>query len=178
MALEVVMGKTAKAKKAKKAKGLGRPRIEIAPELLNKLAEVGCSQAEIASMLRRSGVAVDKKTIQRRLAETDYRDQWEDGVNALRVKLRSRMVAQAMMMNGPGVHQAQYLSKQYLGMSEKIEHSGKIDSHVEVESARDSLTRKLDSLAKRLGGGTAGATEAGDPPPLPHKSVRNGGGKS
>lgn len=172
------MGKVVKRKKLKKAKAVrGRPRIEVDPELLNRLAEIGCSQAEIATMLRRSGVQIDKKTIQRRLAEPDYREQWEDGVNALRIKLRSRMVQQAMMMNGPGVHQAQYLSKQYLGMSEKIEHSGKIDGHVEVENARDSLTRKLESLSKRLRSGTARAAGADGVAALAEKLVRDRSGQ-
>lgn len=157
---------------AKRKKAVvSRQRIEIDLKLIVGLAELGCSQAEIASMLRRSGLQVDAKTIERRMKEPRYAFAWSDGQNAMRVKLRSRMLAQAMMMNGAGVQQSQFLAKQFLGMKDKIEHSGQIDSTIEVESARDRLSRKLDSLAKRLAGGATGAATAISPPPLPEKSV-------
>ncbi len=157
--------------KKKKAK-IGRPRIPIDLKLLERLAEVGCSQEEIASMLRRSGLQIDAVTIRRRLKDPVFATAWQDGMNAMKVKLRSRMLAQAMMMNSGGVQQSQFLAKQYLGMKDKVEHSGQIDGNIEVsESVHDRLARKLDTLAKRLHGRAASAAEAVGPAALPEKSV-------
>lgn len=112
-------------------------------------------------MLRDSGMQVCVKTIARRLKDPKYREQWENGIKVRDAKLRSRMWLQAMMMNGPGVHQAQFLAINYLGMTNKIEHSGQIDAHVEVESARDRLTRKLDTIAKRIARRAVGVAAEG-----------------
>lgn len=141
------------AAKKKPKRKTNASRIDIDMALLGKLAAAGCTIVEIASMLRRSGLEVSSKTIQRRLQEPAYREFWEDGQNALNVLIRSTMVAQSRMMNGPGVHQAQFLAINRLGMSNKIEHSGSIDSHIEIDSARDRLTRKLATISQRITSG-------------------------
>lgn len=142
-------------------KMIGRPRIEIDLKLLNLLAEAGCSIEEIASMLRKSGAKVSSKTIKNHLQEPEYREAWEDGQNVGKVSLRSRMVQQSKLMNSAGVAMSIHLSKHWLGMTEKsaIEHSGRIDSSVEVTS-RERVYRRIDGLAERIKGRVAGLAAA------------------
>jgi hypothetical protein len=146
----------------------GRPRKELDLQLLAILAEAGASQAEIAAMissqaLKLGGEPIDLRTVKRRLKEPEYHEAWENGVNVGKAKLRLQMVKQSKLMNSAGVSMAQFLAINWLGMtSRSVEHSGRIDSSVEVSSARERVNRKLDSLAERIAGRVAGiAASAG-----------------
>lgn len=122
-------------------------------EAIGNLGEMGCSQEEIAAMLTKMGVACHRATLQRHLASNPkLREVYDVGVLSGKVRLRSRMVKQAQMMNGAGVHQSQFLAKNWLGMKDKLEvdHKGNIDSHVELSTARQRVTAKLEALEKRL----------------------------
>ena len=156
----------------------GRPRIEIDLLLLGRLAEVGCSVDEIAAMLRRSGLQVDARTIKRRLNEPKYRDAWDEGQHVGKAMLRSRMVALSRntAAPGPAVQMSIHLSKHWLGMTDKaaLELSGRIDSDVQVTSARDRVLRKLDTLAERIQSRVAGIATAAGAGKAPAAANRDG----
>ncbi len=102
---------------------MARPRIVISPETLRSLAAINCSIEEAASFLR-----TVKRTLLRRLKDSEEcRAAWESGRNEGKVGLRRVMWAQAQLMNSAGVHQAQFLAKNWLGMSDKqaVELTGK-----------------------------------------------------
>ncbi len=141
-------------KKKSKNRQAVQPRVELDMKLLRLLAEDGCSIDEIVAMLRRCGATVGRETVKRRLAEPAYREAWEDGVMAGKAMLRSNMMKQAKMMNSAGVSMAQHLSRTYLGMNDKVEHSGHVE--VEVRIARDTLAAKLETLYQRINGGEGG----------------------
>lgn len=113
--------------------------------------------------LKLGGEPIDLRTVKRRLKEPEYHEAWENGVNVGKAKLRLQMVKQSKLMNSAGVSMAQFLAINWLGMtSRSVEHSGRIDSSVEVSSARERVNRKLDSLAERIAGRVAGiAASAG-----------------
>lgn len=131
----------------------GRPRIDIDLNLLKNLAALGCSIEETAQMLRNSGLQVDAKTIQRRLKEEPYRDAMEQGVATRNFKLRSTMVKQSMLMNSAGVQMSIYLSKNFLGMTDKssLELMGKDGGPIETRdtSARETIASRIARIAAR-----------------------------
>lgn len=141
----------AKAKTSEEtANKMGRPRIEIDLVLLQRLAETGCSIAEVAAMLRRSGLQVDMRTLKRRLTEADYRSAWEEGQLIGKVRLRSQMMKLATMTSHPNaaVQMCQFLARNWLGMNDKT--SIELTGAIEVSSARERLTRKIDALSERI----------------------------
>ncbi len=115
-------------------------------------------------MLSKMGIACHRATLQRHLASNpQMREVYDAGVLSGKVRLRSRMFKQAQMMNGAGVHQSQFLAKNWLGMKDKLEvdHKGNVDSHVELTTARQRVTAKLEALEKRLASrGLIGGQEA------------------
>jgi len=108
------------------------------------------------------GVPIDLRTIKRRLSEPEYRDAWENGVNVGKARLRLQMLKQSKLMNSAGVSMAQFLAVNWLGMTNKssVEHSGRVDSAVEVSSARERVNRKLDSIGERISSRVAGIAAA------------------
>lgn len=125
-------------------------------EAIAELAAMGCSQDEIASMVSKLGIKCSRATLQRRLADDPkLREVYDAGVLTGKVRLRSRMFKQAQMMNGAGVHQSQFLAKNWLGMTDRVDlnHSGKIETDgSSTSTARERVTAKLESLEKRLQG--------------------------
>lgn len=161
--------------KTTKKKSRGRPRIELDHPLLMTLASAGCSIDEIAAMLRRSGVQLDMRTLKRRLTEPDYRAAWEEGQLIGKASLRSQMVRQSKLMNGAGVNMAIHLSKHWLGMTERslLELTGRVDSTVEVTTARERVTRKINTLAERIARRVAGLAAASGATAVPGQPVGN-----
>ncbi|GEM_PF-6059660 len=108
------------------------------------------------------GDAIDARTIKRRLKEPEYHEAWQNGVNVGKARLRLQMVKQSKLMNSAGVSMAQFLAVNWLGMTNKssVEHSGRVDSAVEVSSARERVNRKLDSIAERIASRVAGIAAA------------------
>jgi hypothetical protein len=144
------------AKRTKKKKAAKSRRINLTVdhfETIGKLASVGCSQEDIVTMLDGMGLKLSVDTLQRRLKDTpQFAKAYERGLVQRNVKLRSRMMQQAMMMNGAGVHMAQFLAVNFLGMSHKIERkqNGSTEAHVKLTTARERIAAKLEAISQRL----------------------------
>lgn len=126
----------------------GRGRVFIDAEILRGLAQIQCTIAEAAAVLK-----VTKRTLLRRLEEPKFKEVWVRGQAEGCASLRRLQFRHAKMPNSAGVSMTIHLSKHHLGQTEKaaIELSGRVDSTVEVNtSARDRVNAKLDTLAKRI----------------------------
>lgn len=130
----------------------GRKRAFINKEVLKALATIGATQEEICAGLVAVGCTLNVRTLKRRLQEDEFREIVEQGQAELRLSLRRLQLRHAKMPNSAGVQMTIHLSKHVLGQTEKaaLELSGKVDSHVEVSSARDRVFRKLDNIAERI----------------------------
>ena len=96
-----------KAIVAKKTNGAGRPKILINIKSVAKLAQMGCTQEEIGSVL-----GISARTLQRNYADIIWANR-EKGKASLRKKMWDKAIKQdstAMMM---------WLSKNYLGMKDR-----------------------------------------------------------
>lgn len=95
---------------------MARPRLEIDPKQVEKLAKIGCSYAEIAAVMNCSA-----DTLERRFAVA-IKDGHEHRNSSLR-----RKQYQIAMTGHPTM--LIWLGKQFLGQSDKneIDHSGSID---------------------------------------------------
>ena len=89
---------------------MARPQKEIDTEQLNKLAAMQCTLQEIADWFN-----VDKSTISRRFATNVTK-----GKSRGKISLRRAMYTKAL---GGNVTMCIWLSKQYLGMKERVETS-------------------------------------------------------
>ncbi len=89
---------------------MARPQKEIDVEQLDKLAAMQCTLQEIADWFN-----VDKSTISRRFATNITK-----GKSKGKISLRRAMYTKAL---GGNVTMCIWLSKQYLGMKERIESS-------------------------------------------------------
>lgn len=92
-----------------KTKVMGRPRKEVDMALVGRLAEIQCTEEEIASVL---AISVDTLTRQPTFAEV-YKTAKEKGKSSLRRiqwKLAENNTAMAI-----------WLGKQYLGQTDKVE---------------------------------------------------------
>lgn len=98
---------------------MARPRKMIDESLLRKLAVIHCNQEEMASVL---GVSVD--TLQRR-----YAAQIKEGRAEGKMSLRRKMWE--MALNG-NVALLIWLSKNELGMSDKVEQKQEVQAKVEA----------------------------------------------
>ena len=88
----------------------GRPKAKIDTEVLNKLAAMQCTLEEIANWF-----GVNKSTISRRFATNITK-----GKSKGNISLRRAMYSKALEGN---VTMCIWLSKQYLGMKERVETS-------------------------------------------------------
>jgi len=94
---------------------IGRPPIEVDEDLIEKLASIHCTMAEIASTV---GCSVD--TLERRFAETIKRGKDKGKSSLRRIMWKKAQEGNPTMMI--------WLSKQHLGMSDKIEEKLDIDA--------------------------------------------------
>ena len=85
----------------------GRPKAKIDTEVLNKLAAMQCTLEEIANWF-----GVNKSTISRRFATNITK-----GKSKGKISLRRAMYSKALEGN---VTMCIWLSKQYLGMKERV----------------------------------------------------------
>ena len=95
-----------KAIMSKKSNGAGRPRIFIDPKIIANLAQIGCTQEEIGSV-----VGISARTLQRR-----YADLVEENKNIGKASLRKRMWKCALNGNP---NMMVWLSKNALGMKDR-----------------------------------------------------------
>lgn len=91
---------------------MGRPRKQIDTALVQKLAEMGCTLAEIAAF---PGVDCDKSTLSRRFATVI-----DKGRSIGNISIRRKQFEVAMAGN---VAMLIWLGKQWLGQADKIEQA-------------------------------------------------------
>ena len=98
-----------KAKKAKKADKVGRPKVIIDLEILKNLASIGCPDYEIASVLN-----ISARTLKRNYAEII--DQYKEKGKA---SLRKKMWDKAVKKDNTNMQI--WLSKNYLGFKDRTQ---------------------------------------------------------
>lgn len=89
---------------------MARPRLEIDPDLVEKLASIQCTMIEMAAIV---GCSVD--TLERRFADTIKKGQEKGKMSLRRAMFQKANEGNATLMI--------WLSKQHLGMVDKVEHA-------------------------------------------------------
>ena len=96
-----------KAIMSKKSNGAGRPRIIIDPKIIANLAQIGCTQEEIGSV-----VGISARTLQRNYADIIWANR-EKGKASLRKKMWDKALTK------DNTNMQVWLSKNYLGMKDR-----------------------------------------------------------
>jgi len=96
-----------KAIMSKKSNGAGRPRILIDPKIIANLAQIGCTQEEIGSV-----VGISARTLQRNYADIVWANR-EKGKASLRKKMWDKALTK------DNTNMQVWLSKNYLGMKDR-----------------------------------------------------------
>ncbi len=96
-----------KAIMSKKSNGAGRPRILIDPKIIANLAQIGCTQEEIGSV-----VGISARTLQRNYADIVWANR-EKGKASLRKKMWDKAIKKDSTV------MQTWLSKNYLGMKDR-----------------------------------------------------------
>ena len=96
-----------KAIMSKKRNGAGRPRIFIDPKIIANLAQIGCTQEEIGSV-----VGISARTLQRNYADIIWANR-EKGKASLRKKMWDKALTK------DNTNMQVWLSKNYLGMKDR-----------------------------------------------------------
>ena len=96
-----------KAIMSKKSNGAGRPKLNIDVNILSSLAQIGCTQEEMASV-----VGISARTLQRNYAEIVDKNR-EKGKASLRKKMWDKAVTK------DNTNMQIWLSKNYLGMKDR-----------------------------------------------------------
>ena len=96
-----------KAIMSKKSNGAGRPRILIDPKIIANLAQIGCTQEEIGSV-----VGISARTLQRNYADIIWANR-EKGKASLRKKMWDKAIKKDSTV------MQTWLSKNYLGMKDR-----------------------------------------------------------
>ena len=92
---------------SKKSNGAGRPRIIIDPKIIANLAQIGCTQEEIGSV-----VGISARTLQRNYADIVWANR-EKGKASLRKKMWDKALTK------DNTNMQVWLSKNYLGMKDR-----------------------------------------------------------
>ncbi len=121
---------------------------DIAPETVERLAQIGATQREMANFF-----GVDIATMERRLADPQYRAFLNAGDANLNISLRRKQVEMALAGDRTMLI---WLGKQRLGQADKLEHSGGVENTLNV-NASDSL----ETLRARVAGIAEREREAG-----------------
>ena len=96
-----------KAIMSKKSNGAGRPRIFIDPKIIANLAQIGCTQEEIGSV-----VGISARTLQRNYADIIWANR-----EKCKASLRKKMWDKALTKDNTNMQV--WLSKNYLGMKDR-----------------------------------------------------------
>ena len=113
---------------------MARPQKEINPVLVEKLARIGCTLGEIATI-----VECSEDTLERR-----YADEMRKGRDTLKMRLRRKQVLVAMRGN---VAMLIWLGKQMLGQVDRQEITErKIDVAILTESELEAIA-SLESVS-------------------------------
>lgn len=113
---------------------MARPVKEIDPKQLESLAAIHCSNEEMASVL-----GVHKRTLERRYAAVIAQ-----GRNKGKMSLKRKRYDVAMQGNVPMLI---WLSKQFLGETDKVSSDITEKSHVILEAQLDARCEELEALA-------------------------------
>jgi len=164
------MAKKKKAKGSNDEAATGRPKVKIDRDRLLALAKIQATEEEAAAFF-----GCTKRTIINRLKEPALLQAWTDGKALGRISLRRRCWHLAHMDTSGGVTMAIHLSKHWLGQTERaaLELSGPGGAPIEVSSARERVTRKLDALSERIARRVDGLAAAAGAKALPREPVRN-----
>lgn len=105
-------------------RGRGQPKKELSTESVRKLCAMQCTDAELAAFFD-----VSRKTIERRKKDDpEFAEAMEHGRAKGRASLRHAMFQQALGDLDKGIRPNPimqiWLSKQHLGMKDKVEHAG------------------------------------------------------
>ena len=117
--------------------GAGRPKTEINSDLLGKLAAIPriiVTNEQIVDMLCASGNKVSLSTLQRYINKThgvNFDQYREQKASTWKASLFSNMLSLALKGN---VVMSIWLSKQYLGMSDKLESKTEVAATVKQET--------------------------------------------
>ena len=125
-----------KAQTQKKQNVVGRPRIKLDIEILKNLASIGCPTYEIASVL-----GVSARTLERNYAEII--DQYKEKGKA---SLRKKMWDKAVKKDNTNMQI--FLSKNYLGMSDKIYNTNVTEPLPLIIEAQAEEVKDLDGKEK------------------------------
>lgn len=114
-----------------KSKG-GRPRAKVDPDLVEKLAGIGCPDREIAAI-----VGCSEDTLHRRFAEIIAK-----GRDNCKTRLRKKQIEVALSGN---VSMLIWLGKNMLGQSDKIENK----VNVAGQPGKERLATELEEFKAR-----------------------------
>ena len=85
-------------------------RKEFSKDQLKRLAAIGCTQKEVADYF-----GCSLSTVERRLAEPDYQQAWDNGQGGFKVSLRRLMLRRAQ----DGANSVLiFMAKNHLGMAD------------------------------------------------------------
>lgn len=112
----------------------GRPRKEVDPTAVTKLARLGCSGEEISSVLR-----IDRATLYR-----NYATALKEGHDNQRCSLRRLQWKSA---NAGNVTMQIWLGKQLLGQADKSEFTGSVKhEHVDLTKLSDQQLTEVEKI--------------------------------
>ena len=115
---------------------MARPRKDIDPEQVAKMAAIGCSYAEIAAVMK-----CDPSTLTRRFAQVI-----KDGHEKLNASLRRSQYD--VGVNKKNATMLIWLGKQYLGQTDKVEQSGKL-THEHIDADEETVLAAADEIRFR-----------------------------
>jgi len=116
----------------------GRPRKQIDSDQVRNLAQIGCTELEMTTVLKCSA-----RTLRRRFGRTI-----KEGRERLKVSLRRRQYEVAMRGNATMLI---WLGKQYLGQKDRHEQSGPDGGRIEISYGAGLTLEQLDrEIAKLL----------------------------
>lgn len=124
--------KAAKKKAPSQKRPVGRPRLDIDEDQVYKLAKVGCTNTEIASI-----VECSEDTIERNFAGIVKKGREEMKASLRRMQIMGAQEGNATMLV--------WLGKQYLGQSDKQEVTGADGGPVDVNLIWNQVLTKYNA---------------------------------
>ena len=125
--------KIVKTKRQHQGNGVGRPKVKIDEKILGNLAHIGCTIEECGDVL-----GVSARTLQRNFADLIHSHK-----NKGKASLRKKMYEKAVTKDN--TYMQIWLSKNYLGMSDRIINEQKaepIPLIIEAEDVKDLNGKK------------------------------------
>lgn len=125
----------------------GRPKVKADPVGLERLAEMQCTDKEIAAVM-----GFSEKTFQNRMKDDpEFKDAIERGREKGKVSLRLHQWRHVEGEGGPAANMAIFLGKNMLGQFDKpVETHSTVDVRIDVTSAVQRLASKFDDMAVRF----------------------------